>query len=175
MAQIYITPFEKNERSGHTIIYLHLCADMHHQAEISTNEYTPREWYLGISQECNIFWDSYKIWDKFIAIQKVGFKFPPHTPFLLSKGLLSSIDDTFQPYVHSVTIRPIKSLQPQAHSPLIEMYQFSRVLDDYDWVYSMWILKIWRLAFLFFWYFGPSLTTQKLCTNDVEPGIKWPK
>ena len=59
---------------------------------------------------------------------------------LVSKGVMSSIEDhssiedTFQPYVHSRTIRPIKSLQPQACSPSLEIYQLSRVLDDSDTV-----------------------------------------
>ena len=48
----------------------------------------------------------------------------------MSKGLLSSIEDTFQPYVHSGTIKPIISPQPQACYPLLERYHFSRVLDD---------------------------------------------
>ena len=58
----------------------------------------------------------------------------------MSKGLLSliddmsSIEDTFQPYVHSGTIRPIISLQPQVWSPSLETYHFSGVLDDSDWV-----------------------------------------
>ena len=59
---------------------------------------------------------------------------------LVSKGLLSSIEDmssiedTFQPYIHSGTIRPTRSPYPQACSPSHETYQLSRVLDDSDWV-----------------------------------------
>ena len=57
---------------------------------------------------------------------------------LVSKGLLSpieymsSIEDTLKPYLHSGTIRPIVSPQPQACSPSLETYQLSRVLDDSD-------------------------------------------
>ena len=64
---------------------------------------------------------------------------------------MSSIEATFQPYVHSGNIRPIMSPHPQACSPYLEMYQLSRVLDDYDLVYNRWILKSGRLAiFRFF-------------------------
>ena len=47
---------------------------------------------------------------------------------LVSKGLLysiedqSSIDDTFQSYINPRTIRPIKSPQPQACNPSLEIY-----------------------------------------------------
>ena len=41
------------------------------------------------------------------------------------------------------------------------MYQLSRVLDDYQWVYNRWILKIQCLPFSFFGYFCPSLITPK--------------
>ena len=53
---------------------------------------------------------------------------------LVSKSLMSSIENTFQPYVHSGTSRPIISPQRQTCSPSLERYQFSRVLDDADWV-----------------------------------------
>ena len=77
----------------------------------------------------------------------------------MSKGLLSSIyymssiEDTFQPYVHSGTIRQFISPPLQACSPSLETYQLSRVLDDSDWVYSRWRLKSRRLGFFrLFWY-----------------------
>ena len=75
-----------------------------------------------------------------LSIRKLSIRhFWPLLP-LLSKGMLSSIEDqssindTFQPYVNSGTIRPIKSPHLQACYPPLEIYQFSRVLDDYDWV-----------------------------------------
>ena len=64
---------------------------------------------------------------------------------LVSKGLLSSIDKTCQPYVNSGIIRHVLSPQSQACSPSHETHQFSRVLDDSDWVYNIWRLKTRRL------------------------------
>ena len=60
---------------------------------------------------------------------------------------MSSIEDTFQTYVHSGIIRPVISPQPQACPPLLERYQFSRVLDDSYWVQNRWRFKSRQLDF----------------------------